>query len=189
MFRLLILIALIPIMAALFARWFYGIRPLRRRVAQRQCRCDLAKWENAFGSEHLPLSKQADAQVYAELLRKNALADWRTREPKAAASREATRRFGMAVPPLTAIILILAFIVAKIPISAAIAIFLLAIAFAILAAYLTIAPELKANLVTTRRLRSTNVFPRRDDEDAVISCANALVWKEAAPPILKSIQK
>lgn len=188
MFRLFILLSAIPIVITFAIRWWFGTRIISAKRHQ-QCSCDLEKWDHAFGSENLPPSKSGDAIIFATALRKSALADWRTREPKAAASREGTRRFGMAVPPLAAMCAILGLIVGRIPAAGAIAIFLGAIAFAAIIAYLGIAPELKAIISTSRRLRETRIFPRRDDEDAVIEAANALAWKEAAPPIFNLIQR
>ena len=123
------------------------------------------------------------------MLRKSALADWNTRNPKAAASREGARRFGMAVPPLSLMVAILAIVVGKIPVAGAIAIFLLAIAISVTISYLSISSELKAILVTARRLRDARVFHRSDDEEAVIKSASALAWKEGAPPVFNLIQK
>jgi hypothetical protein len=187
-FRLLIILAVIPIVVAFVARWWYGLRIISS-VGRRQCSCDLEKWDRAFGSEHIPVSKSADALVYADLLRKSALADWRIRDSKASISREGARRFGMAVPPLAAMGAILGMIVGRIPITGVLAIFLTAIAVAVIISYLSIAPELKAILVTARRLRDSRVFPRRDDEEAVIQAASAIVWKEAAPPVFNLIQR
>lgn len=188
MFRLLIIIAAIPILITFGIRWWFGMRVLASS-ARRQCTCDLEKWNRAFGAENLPVSEKGDAIIYATLLRKNALADWKTRESKTAISREGVRRFGLAVPPLALMIAILGTIVGRIPVAGAIAIFLLAIAFAAVISYLGIAPELKAILVTNRRLRDTRIFPRSDDEQAVIELATALAWKEAAPPVFNLIQK
>ena len=188
MFRLLILLAAIPIVAAFLARWWFGVRVLSG-TGRRLCSCDLSRWENAFGTECLPPSEKADAHTFAIFLRKAALADWSTRERKSAASREGTRRFGMAVPPLSLMVAILGLIVGRIPFTGALAIFLLAIAFSVIISYLSIAPELKAILTTSRRLRDTGVFRRRDDEDAVIEATTALAWKEAAPPVFNLIQK
>lgn len=188
MFRLLIFLAALPIVIAFVVRWWFGMKILAN-VGKLQCRCDLDKWSKTFGAENLPLAKEADARVYAELLRQSSLADWRTRDPKAAASRESARRFGMAVPPLALMVAVLAMIIGKIPIAGAIAIFLLAIAFSVIISYLSIAPELKTILITSRRLRDSGVFYRRDDEDTVINCTTALAWKEAAPPVFNLIQK
>ncbi len=186
MFRLLILLSALPIAAAFVARWWFGMRILAA-AGRRQCTCDLSRWENAFGKENLPPSKSADSRIFAELLRKSALADWKTREPKAAASREGARRFGMAVPPLS--LMVAVFAVGKIQFSGVIAVFLIAIALSVFISYLSISPELNAILTTARRLRDTGVFHRRDDEDSVIESASASAWKEAAPPVFNLIQR
>lgn len=188
MFRVLIILAILPIIVAFGARWWFGMRILSSS-AKRQCRCDLEKWNKAFGNKNLPVEKETDAASYARLLRKSALEDWKTREPKAAATREGTRRFGMAVPPFAAMIAILGMLVGRIPFIGVIAIFLFAIAFAVIVSYLSIAPELKAMLTTARRLRDTGVFYRRDDEDAVIASITALTWKESAPPVFNLLQR
>lgn len=185
--RFLILLAALPIVAAFVARWWMGLRVLSS-AGRRQCSCDLALWEKAFGADQLPPSKAGDARVFAESLRKAALADWKTREPKAAASREGVRRFGMAVPPLSLMVAIFAVFVMKIGIQMAIAIFLVAIAVAIVFSFLSVAPELNAMLLASRRLRASGTFHRRDDEDAVIAATTALVWKESAPPVFNLIQ-
>ncbi|QTN31391.1 hypothetical protein HZ994_03290 [Akkermansiaceae bacterium] len=188
MFRFLIILAVLPILAAFAARWWFGMRVLSG-AGRRQCSCDLSRWENAFGKTHLPPSKNGDARIFAEMLRNAALADWKTRDPKAAAAREGSRRFGMAVPPLSLMIAVLAIIVGKLPVVGAIAIFLFAIAFSVVISYLSISPELRAILTAARRLRDTGAFHRRDDEDAVIEAASALVWKEGAPPVFNLIQR
>lgn len=188
MFRLLILLAALPIVITFVIRWWFGTRVISG-AGRRQCSCDLEKWNRAFGEENLPPSKSGDAILFAQALRKTALAEWRTREPKAAISREGTRRFGLAVPPLAAMGAILGLIVGRIPFTGVLAIFLIAIAFAAVISYLSIAPELKAILTTSRRLRDTRIFPRSDDEEAVIAAANALAWKEAAPPVFNLIQR
>lgn len=186
--RLLILLAALPIIVTLVARWWFGLR-LLKSGAETQCSCDLEKWNRTFGEHHLPASPSGNLITFADFLRKAALADWRTRDKKAALAREGTRRFGMAVPPLTAMIVILGIIVGRITPSYGIAIFLVATAFSAVIAYLGLAPEIQAILTTSRRLRDNRIFPRKDDEDAVIQAAIALSWKEAAPPIYNLLQR
>jgi hypothetical protein len=186
--RLLIIIAALPIVITFVIRWWFGLRVLASSK-RRQCRCDLDKWERAFGSENLPPSDSGDAILFATALRKAALEDWKTREPKAAISREGTRRFGLAVPPLAAMVAIMASLVGRIPFTMALAIFLLAIAFSAVISYLSITTELKAILIICRRLQDSRIFTRRDDEEAVIEATRALAWKEAAPPIFNLIQR
>jgi len=186
--RLLILIAAVPVIATFAVRWWLGLRILKSSEEQ-QCTCDLKKWELTFGPDHLPPAASGDLIIYAELLRKSALADWRVRDPKTAISREGTRRFGMIVPPLTAMIVMLGAIVGRVPIAYGIAIFLLVTAFSSIVSYLSIGPEIKAILTTSRRLRNAGIFHRRDDEDALIQAAVALSWKEAAPAAFNLIQR
>lgn len=186
--RLLILIARLPILITLAVRWWFGLRLLKSN-SEHTCGCDLERWKQTFGESNLPASSSGDPIAYAELFRKAALADWRVRDKKSAISREGTRRFGMAVPPLTAMIVILGIMVSRITTSYAIAIFLLATAFSAVIAYLGIAAEINALLISSRRLRESGIFHRRDDEDAVIQAAVALTWKEAAPPIFNLIQR
>ena len=188
MFRFLVILAALPIIAAFLLRWWFGIRILTT-FGKRQCSCNLAKWEETFGAETVPPAASADARVHAQFLHKATLLDWQRREPKSAASREAVRRFGMAVPPLSAMVAILAVIVMKLTPFMAIAVFLLAVAVAAIFAYLGLAPELRAIALTSRRLRATRIYPRREDEDAVIQAATALAWKQAAPPIFNLVQR
>ena len=186
--RFLILLAALPIIAAFVVRWWLGMRVLSS-AGRHQCSCDLELWEKSFGTDNLPPSKNGDARIFAETLRKTALADWKIHDPKAAASREGVRRFGMAVPPLSLMIVILGVIVGRVPAIWAIPVFLLAIAVSAIFSYLSVAPELNAILTASRRLRSSGIFHRRDDEDAIIASATALVWKESAPPIFNLIQR
>lgn len=186
--RLLILIAAVPIVITFIIRWWNGLRVIALK-SETKCTCDLGKWEYAFGKENLPAHASGDVIVFAEHFRKIALAEWRVRDPKTAISREATRRFNAAVPPLTAMVVIMAVLVARIPFAYAIPVFMLSVAFSASVSYLTLATEIKAILTTARRLRSTPVFPRRDDEEATIETAIAISWKEAAPPIYNLIQR
>lgn len=186
--RLLILLAALPIIITLVVRWWFGLR-LLKSSAELQCSCNLEKWKQTFDEQHLPPSPSGNLIIFAELFRKSALADWRVRDKKAAIAREGTRRFGMAVPPLTAMVVIVGIFVGRITPSYGIAIFLIATAFSAVIAYLSIAPEIHAILTTARSLRTSGIFHRRDDEDAVIQAAVAISWKEAAPPIFNLLQR
>lgn len=188
MYRLLIILAALPILTTLLLRWWFGIRILTT-TGTHPCSCNLGKWEETFGKNTTPPSATADARTHATFLHKAALADWKTRDPKALATREGVRRFGMAVPPLCAMVAILAVIVMRLTPIMAITAFLLAIAIAATFAYLSLAPELRAIALTSRRLRATRIYPRREDQDTVILATIALAWKQAAPPIFNLIQR
>lgn len=186
--KLLIILAVIPIVAAFVIRWWYGIRVLAS-ASRTRCTCDLDLWENRLGPVHLPPDRTGDARQHGALLRAAALEEWQQRDPKASKSREGARRFGMAVPPLALMVAILAMLVGRMNPFYLLPAFLLAIAVSVIISYLSITAELNAILITSRRLRETRIYRRRDDEDAVIEAANALAWKEAAPPVFNLLQR
>lgn len=191
MWRLLLLFSALPIAAALVARWWFGLRVLAAE-GKRPCRCDPAKWPllpDATAPADALVLADAPAVEYGRLLRLAALAAWKERDPKAAASRENSRRFGMAVPPLSGIVAIFAAIVAKIPIMGTFSILFAATALACALGLLSLPAELRAIAVTARQLRESRTFPRRDDEDAVVESAIAHAWKETLPPIVAMLQK
>lgn len=188
MWRLVFLFSAIPIAAALLLRWWFGLRVLLGD-GSRPCRCDLGTWMPAPDDKAAIHRAEESADVFGRQLREKTLDEWRKREPKAAISRENSKRFGMAVPPLSGIVAVLAVVVAKIPVIGAISLVLAATALAAVFGLLSLAPELTAITQAARKLREAKSFPRRDDEDAVIRCAVAHAWKETLPPILAKFQR
>lgn len=188
MWRLLILFSALGIAVALIARWWCGLRVLAD-TGTRLCHCDLEQWLPAPGDEALIHRSEGTANEFGKQLRLKALAAWREHAPKAAAARESSKKFGLAVPPLSGVVAIMAAVIAKIPVIGAISILLAATALAALLGLLSIAPELQAIMKHATELRGKKVFRRRDDEDAVIQCAIAHAWKESLPPILRIFQK
>jgi len=188
MWRLLLLVSVLPLVAAWLLRWWFGLRVLAG-LDGRPCRCDLARWDKALGEapqQGLPAA-DAPACAFGERLRLAALAHWRQREPKPAAAREASRRFGQAVPPLSAMVAVFAVILAKIPLPGAIAICLAATALATVFGMLSLGGELRAIALGARALRDARAFIRSDDEEAVIQAAIARAWCETVPPVLKML--
>ena len=188
MWRLLLILSVLPIVAALIARWYFGMRVLAQEGV-RACRCDLGKWLPLPDDEAVIHRAEESAAEFGRQLRLKAMAEWRERDPKAASAREGSRRFGMAVPPLSAMVAVMALIVAKIPIIGCIALVLAATALASVLGVLSMAPEMAAITRAAKKLREAKSFPRRDDEDAVIRCAVAHAWKESLPPILGLLQR
>lgn len=184
MFRLLLILSLFPIAIALAARWWFGGRVLAGE-GKRPCRCDLVRWLPTPGDDAVVHRAEETAEAFGQQLRHKALAEWHERDPRAAASRENMRRFGLAVPPLSGVVAVFAVLVGKIPVTGAIAILLGATALAALLGILTLPPELSAISRATRKLREEKGFPNRDDEDAVIHCAIAHAWDLSLPPILR----
>ena len=188
MWRLLLILSTLPIVAALIARWYFGMRVLAQDGG-RPCRCDLGTWMPLPDDKAVIHRAEETAAEFGRQLRVKALVAWREREPQAAAARESSRRFGTAVPPLSGVVAVLAVIVAKIPIIGCIALVLAATALASVLGVLSMAPELAAITRAAKKLREAKSFPRRDDEDAIIRCAVAHAWKESLPPILGLLQR
>ena len=188
MWKVLLLFSLVPIAVCLGARWWFGLRVLLQSGG-RPCKCDLARWSPAAtGTEVIHRSEQS-AYEFGRELRLMALEEWREADPKGLGSRVGSKRFGLAVPPLSGVVAIMAVVVAKIPVIGAIACFLSATALAAVLGILSLAPELAAVNRAIRSLREARCFPRSDDEEAVARCAVAHCWKETLPPLLAMFQK
>lgn len=178
--RLLFLCSALILAAALLLRGWFGKRGFIQSGG-RICQPDPERWRDWSG-EALP--GQNNAETLGRELRRIALIHWAERDPKAARAREAARRFGLAVPPLTLMVLVFAVVLAKLPLFGALTIALGAIALSAAIGLLSIGAELRAVAKTAGELRGKRVFRRVDDEEALIACAQAAVWMNALPPIL-----
>ncbi len=188
MWRLLLFFSALAIAGVLIARWWFGMRVLLSE-GKRVCRCDLGKWMPTNDDTALIHRAEETAGEFGKQLRLKALAEWKDIDPKRAASRESSRRFGMAVPPLSGVVALMAVLVAKIPIIGALAAFLAATSLSAILGVISLAPELQAIMSAARKLRESRSFPNRDDEEAVIRCALAHAWKETLPPVLQMLQR
>jgi hypothetical protein len=188
MWRILFIISIIPIAAALIARWFFGVRVLAQE-GERLCRCDLATWMPDPDDAAVIHRADGTAAEFGHQLRLKALDGWRRHDPKAVAARENARRFGMAVPPLCGIVAVFAVFVAKIPVMGGIAVLLGATALSAAIGILSLPNELAAIHRAAKKIREAKSFPKRDDEDAVIRCAVAQAWKQTLPPILSLLHR
>jgi hypothetical protein len=187
MWRLLLFLSIFPLVLALAVRWWFGLRVLARE-GRRLCRADGARWARLPGAIGGMVAGEESAREHGARLREAALAAWRERAPKAAAAREGSKRFGMAVPPLTAMVAVFAVLVAKIPLTGGIAIILAATALAAALRLLGLGGELRAVAAEVNAMRDLRVFPRLDDEEAVAASAVAEAWNDAVPPVLRLLQ-
>jgi hypothetical protein len=188
MYRLILILSLLPIAIALLSRWWFGLRVLATE-GKHTCHCDLARWMPAPGDDSSLHRAENSAAEFGRELRLKALAEWHARDPKAAKAREGTRRFGMAVPPLGGVVAIMGMLVGRIPAIGAIAILLGASAFAAAFSLLSLPAELRAIASSARGIRENKSFPAQSDERAVIECAMAHAWDAALPPILRWLQR
>lgn len=186
MWRVLLILSILPLLLAMGCRWWFGLRQLAT-AGRRHCRINQTLTHTLRPSASVPAEESAAG--YGKLLRQSALAVWMQDDPKAAMARQGALRFGMAVPPLTVIAAVFAVFLAKIPVLGGIAIVIAATALAALISLLGLGAELRAIARHAGLLRENRVFPRRDDEDAVILAATAHAWNEAIPPILRWLQR
>ena len=184
----LLLAGLVPLLGTLLIRWWFGLRVLAL-VGPRPCVCDLGRWLPAPGDPAQVHRAEGTAAEFGRQLWHKAMNEWREHSPREAASREGTRRFGLAVPPLSAVVAVFAVLVGKIPPTGAIAACLLVTALAAVLGLLTLPPELKALARTAAKVRKERGFPKSDDEEAVIRCAIAHAWDAALPPVVRWIQR
>lgn len=187
MWSLLLLLSLFPIGIALAIRWWFGLRVLMLH-GNTSCRLVDGRWEETLGLAPALPGNQAPASLVGQEIRRAALAAWQATDPKRANARKSARTFGLAVPPLTAMVTVFAVILAKVPVMGAIAILLAATALATVMGLLSLGSELRAIGTTIGRVRNSRIFPRTDDEDAAVQCAIAHAWSDSLPPILRALQ-
>lgn len=188
MFRFIILLSVLPVLIALLLRWWFGLRVLVSD-GRRACRCDLERWLPAPEDTATIHRAEKTAAEFGQELRKKALARWLEQDPKSAKSRENSRRFGLAVPPLGAVIAVLALLAGRTPLIGAVSILVAATAISTIFGILSLAPELRAIARNAREIREKRSFPSSDDEEAVVRCAVAHAWSESLPPILRWLQR
>lgn len=180
LWRLLLLISLVPIAVGLVLRWWLGTRVLLARGGH-LVNPNSAVWKTLTASSDIPDT----AAAAGELLREASFRDWQEREPAAARARVSVRRFGMAVPPLAIAVAMLGLIAVRIPFAGVLAVIFAATGIATAMSLLSLAAELRAVAHAAARLRESRAFRRADDENAVIDCAAAQVWAHSLPPLLR----
>ncbi len=163
MHRLLILLSVLMIGAALVARWWLALRPLAQAIDQSH-------------------NDAVTASRRGEELLQQALVQWQRDDPRSAAVRNAQLRFGMAAPPLSLLIAIFASAVGRIPFVMAMAIPLAATALAVIVGISGLPRELEA----VSRYIAGQPADRRDDAGARFALAHA--WNRAFPAALRWLQ-
>jgi hypothetical protein len=187
MYRLLIIVSLLPIIIAMIVRWWMGKRVLAT-VGKRGCQCDLTRWFPPGGDNSLIRRSSDNAANFGHELRLMAIEAWREENPQAAKTRANTHRFGAAVPPLATMVAAFALLVGKLPVMGVFAILFAAIALAAAMSLLGLPAELHAITRHAKRIRSEKSFPDPGEEQAVIDCAIAHAWNAAAPPVIRWLQ-
>ena len=187
MFRILLLVSAIPIVIVIALTWWFGTRVLWSQ-GKRLCRADLSHWTPDEETKGAAQSSEATSKVFGIQVRNKALKAWKEESPKLAKAREGNRAFGMAVPPLSGVVVVFAVAVGRIPPFGAIAIFVLATAISAVMGVLSLPSELSAirRYIKSEEFKSS--FPNSYDEESIIACALAQVWESGLPPILRWLQ-
>lgn len=182
--KYLLLASLLIVVGSVLVRAWFGKRVIAASGG-RVCRVRGERWREVLG-ERIPVPADPPyATVCGIGVRAAALEQWKKDDPRAARSREAAKRFGLAVPPLTVVVVVFAILVMKLGPLNAIPVVLGATALACVFGLLSTGSELRAVARTMRKVREAYVFPNSEDEDAVAACAAAEVWMQALPPVLR----
>ena len=189
MFRLILFLSLFPIAIALVARWWFGARVLAARARAPAAAISAAGCPRPAMTALIHRAEES-AGEFGRQLRLKALAEWQATDPKAARSRENTRRFGLAVPPLSGVVAVFAVLVGKIPVMGAVTLFCSEPPrLSALLGLLSLPPELAPSPAPPAEPATTKVSRISDDEEAVIRCAIAHAWDAALPPVMRGFHK
>jgi hypothetical protein len=188
MLRIVFIISLLPVLAAMFAAWWYGARVLAMWGGTR-CRMDAGRWQRIFGEDAVAPGDDVSAAVLAREIHRRGVVQWKRDDPRAAAARAGAKRFGMAVPPLAVMVLALGVLAGRVPVFGALAGVVAAVALAAAFLILSVGAELSMVLVLVRKLQDQRLFVRSDDERAVAECLTAWVWEDSLPPVLRLLTR
>lgn len=182
--RILLLLSVLLIVAAVMARGWYGKRIIAG-YGGRRCRVNGGSWQSLFGDQVKAPAAESSAADCGRALREAALVQWEQENLAAFRGREAARRFGLGVPPFTLVVVVFALAVAKMPAFTGVAVVFAATALAVMFGLVSIGTELRAVAAAAKQARARHLFPRQEDEEAAIACARAEVWMNTLPPILR----
>jgi len=188
MWRIIFILSVMPVLAALAASWWFGTRVLAQWGGTR-CRVDVARWRRIFGEDAGELGDDMTAAELSREIHRRGLEQWKRDDLRAAAARTGAKRFGTAVPPLAVMVMAMGTLAGRVPVFGAIAGVLGAVALAAGFLILSVGAELSMVLALMRKLQDQRLFVRSDDERAVAECLSAWVWEDSVPPVLRLLMK
>lgn len=184
MWRIIFILSVFPVLAAVAAAWWFGSRVLAMWGGTR-CRVDAARWRRIFGEDAGELGDDMTAAELSREIHRRGIEQWKRDDPRAAASRAGAKSFGVAVPPLAVMVMALGALAGRVPVFGAVAGVLGAVAISAAFLILSVGTELSMILALMRKLQDQRVFFRSDDERAVAECLAAWVWEDSIPPVLR----
>lgn len=211
MHRLILLLAILPIFLAVVIRKLMADRPMHRleKISFSKDASDTArKMLDSIGLHETEVIaakkswmsdqviKENRVALPAETLQKNnvkahgkaALAVGmhllNERDAGALGRYRWARRFGHVFPIFTTLVVIFGVVVARIAPLLGLSIIVASIALATLAQFFTVVAGLQAASLVKSLLEKKRIFPRADDEEAVIDAAYAQAWYNVVPGII-----
>lgn len=109
------------------------------------------------------------------------------RDPKALARRRWAIRFGHVFPIFTTMVVIFAFVVARLAGQLGFGIIMASCGLAACAQILALSAELRASALAAVVLEKKRILPRLSEEEAVIAAARAHAWRSILPGILSKL--
>jgi hypothetical protein len=214
MHRIILLLSIIPLLAAIILRRMNGDRILRRdgqNLLTKPAESTARKMLDAMGHEKIELRQRkspwsvlgssSDKEIelpdftkgksHPGTVESHALAALRVgifllgqREPSLTAKREWALRFGHVFPIFTVICVIFALAVGKLPVIWGLSIVIGSLGIAACAQALALACELRAATLTAVVLEKKRIFPRLSEEELVTTAVRAQAWRAIVPGLL-----
>ena len=215
--RFLLLVSLIPLLAAIILRKLNADRILRRdgqQLLHHPADGTARKMLDSMGHEKVKLvqkqslwpvtgdAAQKSVQLpdmskkrnHPALVETHGLAALRAgifllsqREPAVTAKRDWALRFGHVFPIFTTIVVIFAFAVGKLPVLWGLSIVVGSLGIASCAQVLALACERRAATLAAVVIEKKRIFPRLSEEEAVITAARAQAWRAIVPGFLSRL--
>jgi hypothetical protein len=213
MHRLLLILSLLPLLAALILRKLNADKALRlaRETRLQITAGELArKMLDSMGHEGVELKTRKRAWVGADVIGdgwlslQTAMAESVTahahgraalrvglylvslRNPAAISRRRWALRFGHVFPIFTTLVVVFALMV-KLPALWALSIVVASLGLATCAQVLTVVAELQAAAMACVLLEKKRTFPRLSDEEAVVAATRAWAWYAIVPGLLSRL--
>lgn len=217
MHRIILLVSIIPLLAAIILRKLNGDRILRRdgqTLLTKPAEDTARRMLDSMGHEKIELQQSKSPWAVLGTPSKKAieLPDYTKgklhpgtveshahaalsvgvfllsqREPTLTGKREWALRFGHVFPVFTVIVMVFAIAVGKLPVMLCLSIIVGSLGLAACAQALTLACELRAATLAAVVLEKKRIFPRLSEEELVTTAIRAQAWRSIVPGLLSRL--
>lgn len=180
MWKIVIILALIPLVGAWLARHWFWTRASRQGL-RRDCGTSVRELRERLGLPPGTKGKETHAAALGNALRECGLRLMEQEGSKLARARVTGAYLTLAMPALAGVIAFFAILSKRVPAGWAIAGALALVALWTFQRLTGMAIEWRAVARGTEILKATRALKRADDEEEVIRCAKASVWSTVWP--------